>query len=143
MNRAAAQRAELADAGAHACITGSCLTHRRRVFWQSAERRWVHGDCFPCRQDGAAAWSWLERIAWVKPDANDAPRCQVCHRRDHRPGDMNAGHAYAAAPLAGLVAAFDAEAARMRATMGQQPGQLAGLGQGTLFGQGDLFGDVA
>jgi hypothetical protein len=35
------------------CITGSCLTHRQRVFWQSAERRWVHLDCFPCRSDGA------------------------------------------------------------------------------------------
>jgi hypothetical protein len=32
----------------NACITGSCLAHRKRVFWQSAERRWVHLNCFPC-----------------------------------------------------------------------------------------------
>jgi hypothetical protein len=48
----------------------------------------------------------------------------------------------AAAPLAGLVAAFDAEAARMRATMGDQ-GSLFGaeavVGLGQLPGQRSLF----
>jgi hypothetical protein len=109
--------AELAIAGAHTCIPASCLTHRQRVFWQSAERRWVHLDCFPCERN-------IFRAAPVPT----------------------------AAPLAGLVAAFDAEAARMRATMGDQApvrddgalfGAEAVVGLGQLPGQRSLFGDLA
>lgn len=35
----------------------------------------------------------LEVRDWPADD-----RCQVCHRRDHHPGDSNAGHPYAAPP---------------------------------------------
>src|SRR5262249_34085359 len=79
-----ARAAELAQAGANACITGSCLTHRQPVYWQSSERRWVHSaGSFPCERDiftaaPAPVCGWCKRAGQPMTAAPAFEGGQVC-----------------------------------------------------------------
>jgi len=104
------------NGAANECVTGSCLTHRVRIFWQSSERRWVHLDCFPC--DPAA-------VARVVARGSDPAAIAEAE------GDFGPGGTFAApaAPARADGALFGAEEV---AGAGEMPGQRSLFAGGAL-----------
>jgi hypothetical protein len=100
------------------CNRASCLAHRRAMYWNLQEGRWVHADGWPCEAEAELAERAERQARADQAFYDEGPRepyvsatCQANQCPDCRDQECTHGcHDQAAATadrLAELVAAFD------------------------------------
>ena len=109
-------------------------------------RVWPNGTMVtikaPAPSPGPSAPSFASSAKSRQPDVDpEIPRPSVFTRWDAEDAEVQAKLAELDNPLAGLVQAFDAEAARMRATMGDQQGTA--YAKHTAYFFAELFGPAS